>query len=134
MTETQDHPGDILLTLIVALLAPMFLTVRGRDINPARLAALETGNAYRARSHTDLITIAHIVGCGLVALGSLGLSMTDGLSLSMVLRLRGNPVASTRVPAHTRRTLAASQTSDPITAPDPVYEATVQANVAASRK
>src|ERR1700722_16914447 len=114
MTETQDHPGDILLTLIVALLAPMFLTVSGSDINLARLAALETVNAYRARSHTDLITIAHIVGCGLVALGSLGLSMTDGLSLSMVLRLRGNAVALNRVADQNRRTLAASQTAEPI--------------------
>lgn len=137
MTETQppnETPGDILLSLIVALLAPMFLTASGSDINLARLAAMQTVNAYRARSHTDLITIAQIVGCGLAALGSLGLSMADDLSLPMVLRLRGSAVALNRVADQNRRALAASQPAEPTTPPDPAYEAAVQANVAASQK
>jgi outer membrane biosynthesis protein TonB len=142
MTETQtpnENPADILLTLIVALLAPMFLTASGSDINLARLAAFETVNAYRARSHTDLIAIAQIIGCGLIALGSLGFSMADDLSLSMVLRLRGNAVALNRVADQNRRALTASQAATPnavapIPPPDPAYEATVQTNVAAARK
>jgi hypothetical protein len=137
MTEpqpTNENPGDRLLTRIAAVLAPMFLTAGAGDIEFARLAAMQTVNAYRARSQADLITIAQIIGCGLAALGSLGLSMTEDLSLSMILRLRGNAVALNRTVDHNRRALAASPTTEPTTPPDPVYEATVQANVAASQK
>ena len=132
--EAPTHPSDILLTLIVALLAPMFLTASGSDINLARLAAFETVAAYRARSQADLITIAQIVGCGLAALGSLGLSMADDLSVPMILRLRGNAVALNRSIDQNRRALAASQAAKPITPPDPVYEAKVQASVTAAQK
>src|SRR5580692_3895965 len=84
------HPSDILTHLIVTLLAPMFLIASNGDILVARMAALETINAYRGRDHVDLIAVAQIVGYGLAALGSLSLSMADGLSPSMTLRLRGN--------------------------------------------
>jgi hypothetical protein len=132
--EAPAHPGDLLLALIIALLAPMFLTASGSDINLARLAAFETVNAYRARSQADLITIAQIISCGLAALGSLGLSMADDLSLPMILRLRGNAVALNRTVDQNRRALTASQAAEPTTPPDPVYEAKVQANVAAAQK
>ena len=138
MTETkpphETHPGDLLLTLIVALLAPLFLTASNGDIAFARLAAIQTVSAYRARSQADLITIAQIVACGLAALGSLGLSMADNLSIPMVLRLRGNAVALNRVVDQNRKALAVSEAAEPATPPDPVYEATVQANVAAAQK
>ena len=97
MTDTITHPepasplcpADILMTLIAALLAPMFLAVSAGDIGLARAAAIETVNAYRARNHADLIAVAQIVAFGLAALGSLSLSLADDLSLSMALRLRG---------------------------------------------
>ena len=134
----QDvRPADMLLILIVTLLAPMFLLTSGGDIAFARLAAIETVSAYRARSHCDLIAIAQIVGCGLVALGSLGLSMADDLSLSMTLRLRGNATALNRTVEHARRALAQSrpdaETGDMVPI-DTEYEATVLANVAETRK
>ncbi|WP_216856272.1 hypothetical protein [Acidisphaera sp. S103] len=136
------RPDDILMALVVALLAPMFFTVSGADIDVARLAAIQTVNAYRARSQTDLITIAQIIGCGLAALGSLSLSMADDLSLSMTLRLRGNAVALNRAADQNRRALAASQAAPPDTAKpiatstplDPDHDATVLANVAAAQK
>jgi hypothetical protein len=138
--ETSTHPDDILLTLIVALLAPLFLTAGDGNIAFARLAAIQTIGAYRARSQADLITIAQIVACGLAALGSLGLSMGDQLSVSMVLRLRGNAVALNRAADWNRKALAASRTAAPAPEPaappqpDLAYEATVQANVAAARQ
>ncbi|HEX4367710.1 MAG TPA: hypothetical protein VH023_12810 [Rhodopila sp.] len=138
--ETSTHPDDILLTLIVALLAPLFLTAGDGNIAFARLAALQTIGAYRARSQADLITIAQIVACGLAALGSLGLSMGDQLSVSMVLRLRGNAVALNRAADWNRKALAASRTAAPAPEPaappqpDLAYEATVQANVAAAQQ
>ena len=122
--EIALHPAEALTHLIVTLLAPMFLMASGGDLLFARMAALETVNAYRARDHVDLIAIAQLVGCALAALGSIGLSMADDLSLSMTLRLRGNATAMNRSVEHARRALkeprpaAATQTkSTPRTKP-----------------
>ncbi len=139
------HPSDILLDFIVAFLAPMFLGVSGGDIGFARMAALETVNAYRAGDQADLIAIAQIIACGLTALGSLSLSMADNLSLSMTLRLRGNAVALDRAAEHNRRALKQIRRADP-SVPRPMdgvqadlppdqaaYEAEVVAGVAAAQ-
>jgi hypothetical protein len=99
------HPSDILMNLIVALLAPMFLGVSVGDIGLARLAATETVHAYRARNHADLIAVAQIIAFGLAALGSLSLSLADDISLSMALRLRGNANALNRSAEQNRRAL-----------------------------
>jgi hypothetical protein len=146
----QTHPSDVLINLIVALLAPMFLSPGAGDIQFARMAALETVNAYCARNHADLIAIAQVIACGLAALGSLSLSMADNLSLSMTLRLRGNAVALNRAAEQNRRSLrqprpdtaTLEQPEPTIEAEDPFaagtddarYEAEVVASVAAARK
>jgi hypothetical protein len=96
------------MNLIVALLAPMFLGVTGGDIDFARMAAVETVNAYRARNRADLIAIAQIIAFGLAALGSLSLSMADDITVSMALRLRGNANACNRSAEQNRRALAKS--------------------------
>jgi hypothetical protein len=138
--------SDILVNLVVAFLAPMFLGASGGDIGFARRAAVETVNAYRARDHADLIAIAQIIACGLAALGSLSLSLADNLSLSMTLRLRGQAVALNRVAEQHRR--ARSQSRPDSDAPyyartagdctgesdDAQYEAQVVAGVAAARQ
>ena len=128
------HPSDILTHLIVTLLAPMFLLASNGDIIFARMAALETLSAYRARDHVDLIAIAQIIACGLAALGSLSLSMTDDISLSMTLRLRGNAVALNRTAEQNRRVLQASRPdstpAEKFTAADTQHEADVLASVA----
>jgi hypothetical protein len=142
MTEApQIHPSEILLDLIVAFLAPMFLSVSGGDIGFARMAAIETVNAYRARSSVDLIAIAQVIACGLTALGSLSLSMADNLSLSMTLRLRGNAVALNRAAELNRRALkdslpkTATTTSSATTDDDEaIFEAEVAANLAAAQQ
>jgi hypothetical protein len=100
--------NGILMNLIVALLAPMFLGVTGGDIDFARMAAVETVNAYRARNRADLIAIAQIIAFGLAALGSLSLSMADDITVSMALRLRGNANACNRSAEQNRRVLAKS--------------------------
>ena len=91
----------------------MFLCVTGGDVTLARMAALETVNAYRARDLSDLIAIAQIIGYGLAALGSLSLSMGDDMSLSMILRLRGNANALNRSAEQNRRAMRENQTADP---------------------
>ena len=121
-TAARPHQADILMNLIATLLAPMFLGVTGGDVTLARLAAIETINAYRAQNLADLIAIAQIIGYGLAALGSLSLSMADDLSLSMTLRLRGNAIACTRSAEQNRRARSACFGDNPkpyATAPDP---------------
>jgi hypothetical protein len=103
--QSEAHPANVLMALIVTLLAPTFLGVTGGDVTLARMAAIHTINDYRARNHADLIAIAQIIAFGLAALGSLSLSMDDGISLSMTLRLRGNAVALNRSAEQNRRVL-----------------------------
>jgi hypothetical protein len=124
MTETSTHiaatsetvvplPGSsILMSLIIALLSPMFLGVSAGDVSLARLAATETVNAYRARNHADLIAIAQIIAFGLAALGSLSLAMADDISLPMTLRLRGNANACNRSAEQNRRALNHTRARD----------------------
>jgi hypothetical protein len=136
--DTSCHPGDVLISLIVALLAPIFLGVTAGDVPLARLAAMETVNDYRARNNIDLVAIAQIIACGLAALGSLSRSMAEEMSLSMTLRLRGNAVSLNRSAEQNRRVLRAPlpDTQDPIyaelapepepTIPDAPAQATAQ--------
>ncbi len=107
------HPADVLLNLIVIILAPIFLDASGGSIAFARMAALETVIAYRARHNADLIAIAQIIAFGLAALGSLSLSMADEISLSMTLRLRGNANALNRSAEQNRRALTQARPNQP---------------------
>lgn len=135
-------PIDILLNVIVTLLAPMFLVGSGGDIPFARMAALQTVSAYRARNEEDLISIVQIIAFGLAALGSLSRSMEDNLSVSMMLRLRGNANACNRSAEHNRRALRdsraetqAAANANPASSPDEGFdEAELRANVAAVLK
>jgi hypothetical protein len=95
----------VLTTLIATLLGPTFSAVCRGDSSLARRAATETVDAYRPRTHTDLIAIAQIIGFGLAALGSLGLSMAGDISVSRALRLRGNANACNRSAQQNRRAL-----------------------------
>ncbi|WP_428534125.1 hypothetical protein [Rhodopila sp.] len=114
------QPGDILLHLIVTLLAPMFMGVCCGNLDFARMAALETVNAHRARSHVDLIAVAQIVAHGLASVSSACLSMSDEISLSMTLRLRASANASDRACERNRRALEKNRAT-PV--PDPVFPA-----------
>jgi hypothetical protein len=105
-TITLANPTEFLMELIVALLAPMFLSTANGDITYARVAASETVNAYRAQTCSDLLTIAQIIAFGLAALGSLSLSMADDLSPSMTLRLRANAISANRAAEQCHRALA----------------------------
>lgn len=136
MTQTTTQPrGDtqapgstgILINLIVSLLAPMFLAVTEGNIALARAAALETIIGYRVQNHVGLLAVAKIVAFGLATLGSLSLSMTDDLSISMVLRLRGNANALDRASDRNERALQVAQAQSPATGFD---EAAIRAGMA----
>jgi hypothetical protein len=106
---TPTHPSDILITSVVALLAPMFLGASNGDVGHARMATIEMLNAYQIRNHAELLMVAQIVGFGLAALGCLGLSMADDIPLAMTLRLRGGANALNRSAEHNRRALEKGQ-------------------------
>jgi hypothetical protein len=114
-------PSDILINLIVTLLAPMFLTSAGGNINYARRAAAETIKAHGVRTLADLITMAQIVAFGLAALASLSQSMEDNMPLPLALRLRGNANASNRSAEQNRRALKETDVG-PGPAPQPKSE------------
>jgi hypothetical protein len=101
----ERDPAEVLLGIIVALLAPMFILASNGDIACARMAARQTVMAYRARSDAELIAVVQIIAFGLAALASLSRSMEDDLSLNMTLRLRANANACNRGAEHNRRAL-----------------------------
>jgi hypothetical protein len=125
-----------LVSLILAFLAPMFLTTAGGNITHARLAAAHTLESYRTRTDCDLILIAQIIAFGLAALDSLSLSMTDGLSFPMILRLRGSAQGSSRAAEQNRRALKENHLidvpDDPIPRDSDLDEAQVIADVIAA--
>jgi len=111
-TSNPPHPSGLLMTLVVALLAPIFLGVTAGDVSLARMAAVETINAYRARNHADLIAVVQIIAFGLAAIGSLSLSMADDLSIETTLRLRSNANALNRSAEQNRRVVRESVVND----------------------
>lgn len=106
-TEIPQRPIDTLMTLIVSLLAPMFLGLTNGDISQARAAAAQMVNAHCARDQADLIAVAQIIAFGIAAVGSLSLSMADDISVSLALRLRSNANACQRSAEQNRRALQA---------------------------
>jgi hypothetical protein len=112
MNTTHADPKDpfgTLMTLVISLLAPMFLGVTGGNIPLARAAALETINAYRAHNSVGLLAVVQIIAFGLAAIGSLSLSLDDNVPVKMALRLRGNANACDRSAERNRRALQAAQ-------------------------
>ena len=95
-TDTPIPLSESLISFIVAMLAPMFLSAGSGDVRLARMAALEMLSAYRMQNQADLVTVAQVVAFGIATLGSLSQSMLDDLSLPMVLRLRGSANALSR--------------------------------------
>ena len=113
MTAAKLTATDVLINLISAFLTPMFLVASNGDLRLAEMAALQTIDAYRVQNKADIVTVAQIVAFGLATLGSLGLSMNDDLSLSMILRLRGNANACNRSAEQLRRALRESHEGPP---------------------
>jgi hypothetical protein len=101
------YPAEALVTLIITLMTPMFLSAAGGDIAFARLAATETLESYRADTHADIITVAKIIAFGLATVSSLCLSMADDIPITQILRLRSNANACDRSEHRNRLALTA---------------------------
>jgi hypothetical protein len=114
-------PAEALVTLLVTLMTPMFLSAAGGDLAFARLAAVETLDSFRADTHADLITVAKIIAFGLATLSSLCLSMADDMPVTQILRLRSNANTLDRSEHRNRLALIASRSLQPAT-PSPELE------------
>ncbi len=114
---------SFLMSVAVAVLAPLFLGVTGGDAALAHIAAAETINDFRARNSMDLLAIVQIITNGFAAADSLCRSMGDELSLSMTLRLRGNAIGLNRAAEQNRRVLRDKRETGPaLICPAPVPE------------
>ena len=103
--KTAHGASDLLVDLIIALLAPMFLWSCEGDVVLARAAAAETLNAYCAADNLSLIRAAKVLALDLATLSSISLSMVDDASASLALRLRGNAVSLDRSAERNRAAL-----------------------------
>jgi hypothetical protein len=140
--QAEVDTTEILFNLVVAFLAPMFLTATGGNVQQARITAAHTLDSFQAMTRGELITSALIIAFSLTAMSSLSLSMQDGLPLPLILRLRGNAQSASRAAEQNRcalqqdRRLApqAEGAFDPREAELSAKEVEVIAAVAAARK
>jgi hypothetical protein len=106
--------AGFLASVIISSLAPAFLGATGGDIKLARMAAEGIIGEYRACNRIDLIAVGQIIANGLAALGSLGQSMNDEISLPMALRLRGNAISLNRTVEQNRRVRRENRDAEPV--------------------
>jgi acyl-homoserine lactone acylase PvdQ len=123
-TETVS-PTDTLATLILALLAPMFLWSTAGDFRLAYSAAAQTVNEYRIANRLSLFTVAKIIAFDIATLSSLSLSMYEDVSMLLALQLRSNANSMDRSGERNRRALETARQSAP--AEEPVEAATARA-------
>ncbi len=128
--KTTRGASELLVNLVIALLAPMFLWSCEGDAALARAAAAETLNAYCAADNLTLIRAAKIVAFDLATLRSLSLSMFGETAASLALRLRGNAVSLDRAAERNRAALEQDRRSAALVAQaDERTEADVAASV-----
>ncbi len=119
-------PSDRLFSILITFLTPLFLD-EANDVATARAAAIELLRAFRIRNSWDLLVVVQVVGFAMAALGSISLSMTDGLSVNAILRCRSNANALQRSSDRARDRLERHQAQDTLP-PDiaPLDEAALQ--------
>jgi hypothetical protein len=105
--EPTFSPAQILHALMLSCMYPLLQNQHTGPIDPtmARNAAIELLKTFRVRDTWELFICTQIMGFGLTALDSLGLSMTPGLSPAMVLRCRSNANGLQRASDRSRRAL-----------------------------
>jgi hypothetical protein len=94
------------MNLVIAFLTPMLLAAAGGDRDQAAAMAVETVDAYNARTPADLLLVGEGIALGLGVLSSLGLSMAENIPINQILRLRGNAASLHRAADQCRRAVA----------------------------
>src|SRR3954451_7030688 len=106
MSQSASPPRpNLLLELVLIFLTPMFLYVSDGDLPRARQAAVETLNAFGARSVLGMVIAAKIIAYELATLASLSQSMTDDISPQLALRFRSNANSLDRAADRNRQLL-----------------------------
>jgi hypothetical protein len=95
MSLAALFPAAVLETILLRL-APLFLTGAGGDTTAARQAAAQTLGSYRPETEDELRLAANVIAFGLHVLEALGEAADPDLSMTRVLRLRGNAVSLSR--------------------------------------
>jgi hypothetical protein len=111
------------LDKILALLAPLFLTAAGGDVEAAREAVRSSLACYNARSDGELRLAALIVAFGFGALDALSRAVDADLSFNQMMRLRSNATALSRAGHQNQAvldTLRKQAASEPAPEPEPV--------------
>jgi hypothetical protein len=130
MNERKPTPNEILMTLIVVLLTPMFLAASGGDIQSARFAAFATIQNHRTEDDAELVTVAKMIAFGLAALSALSLALTEDIGASMLIRLQASATACDRAEHRNRRVLQEKRRAPP-PPPEPDPPPVEQADVIA---
>ena len=86
----------VFLDSILTMLAPLFLTSAGDDLDVARHAAASMLASYDVETEAEIRLAAEIASRGFGVLDTLRRSMDPDLSISAVLRLRGSANAQHR--------------------------------------
>ena len=110
MSETipddDNDPVATIFELLITLLIPFFYCPAANiGLARAQQAAIAALDGYGALSVPELIIAAQVIGFSMTSLGSLGLSMEDNTSPTMLLRLRGNANALSRSSTQQRQSL-----------------------------
>jgi hypothetical protein len=86
----------IYLDYIIGMLAPLFQTAAGGDLEAARYATQCLLASYDVETEDEIRLVAEIISFSFGALDALGKSMNPDLALNAVLRLRGSANAQHR--------------------------------------
>jgi hypothetical protein len=113
-SPTRSGPSQALANVLIGFLCPLFLggPTGNMDIALARSAAAEMVGSFRIRNAWDLLSAVQVVGFAMAALGSIGLSMDDGLSPNAVMRCRSNANALQRSSDRARERMEKRQAQD----------------------
>jgi hypothetical protein len=95
----------IFLDYIIGLLAPLFRTAAGGDLEAARHTAKCLLASYDVETEDEIRLVAEIASFSFGALDALGKSMDPDLSLNAILRLRGSANAQHRSAHQCERSL-----------------------------
>ena len=104
MSLATLFPAAVLETILIRLV-PLFLTGAKGDITAARQAATQTPGSYRPETEDELRLAANVIAFSLHALEALGEAADPDLSMTRVLRLRGNAVSLSRESMKAQRRL-----------------------------
>jgi hypothetical protein len=113
-----DKPEDLFLTVIVALLTPMFIPLTG-DLDRAQLAATAAVRQLQATSGAHLLTIAQFLALNVAVTNTLCLAMNDELDPILAVRLQNSAAALFRCQDKVLRIIDSKPVRPPAPPPEP---------------